>query len=171
VHIFIDESGTFVPGTGARGLSLVGALVIPSARLAYVQRKYAALRARLPKEKGEVKGRLLTDAQVREVTELLRRNEAILELVAVDLNLHTRNDIQAHKLKQADGMTRGMTDEHHPTLRAEVAELAARVAALPDQLYVQGGRDGASCLVRYRACHQLLRAAAPQGTWELSLDD
>ncbi len=138
MHIFIDESGSFVQGAGARGISLVGALVIPGGRLANVQRNYAAIRPRLPKERGEVKGRLLTDIQVQQVTNLLRRNEAMLELVAIDLNMHTANDIHTHKLEQAAGITRGLTEKHHPNLRAEAAALAQRVAALPNQLYVQG---------------------------------
>ena len=138
MHIFIDESGSFVQGAGARGISLVGALVIPEGRMANVRRKYAAIRARLPKEKNEVKGRLLTSAQVWEVAELLRRNEAILELVAIDLNLHTEADIHAHKLEQAAGVTRNLTDEHHPNMRASCEALAKRVAVLPNQLYAQG---------------------------------
>lgn len=138
MNIFIDESGSFVQGAGARGVSLVGALIIPDARLAHVMRKYEAIRKRLPKEKDEVKGRLLADTQIAEVTELLRRNEAVLELVAIDLNLHTDADITAHKLDQAACMTRGLTDQHHPNWRPYLAALAERIAALPNQLYVQG---------------------------------
>jgi hypothetical protein len=138
MHIFIDESGSFVQGAGARGISLVGALVIPEARIAHIERKYEAIRERLPKEKNEVKGRLLTDMQIAEVTELLRRNEAILELVAIDLNFHSDAEILAHKLDQAACMTRGLTDQHHPNWRPYLSALSERIAALPNQLYAQG---------------------------------
>jgi hypothetical protein len=78
VYIFIDESGVFVPSPTRPGISLVGALVIPEGRIANVVRKYKVIRARLPKERGEVKGRLLAEAEVSEIVDLLRRNECLL---------------------------------------------------------------------------------------------
>jgi len=60
MHIFIDESGTFVRGEQQASVSMVGALIIPDVRLARVEQKYAALRTGLSTdEKGEVKGRNL----------------------------------------------------------------------------------------------------------------
>jgi hypothetical protein len=137
VHIFIDESGVFVPSPTRPGISLVGALVIPEGRIANVVRKYKVIRARLPQERGEVKGRLLAEAEVSEIVDLLRRNECLLEVVGIDLNMHSDADIQAHKLDLARVMTTGVTPAHHPNVHNWVRGLADRIKALPNQLYVQ----------------------------------
>src|SRR5687767_2509364 len=128
MHIFIDESGTFLASPGGTGISLVGALTIPGQRLAKIEAKYARIRSRLPTVRGEVKGRLLDEAQVADVVDLLRRNEALLELVAIDMNTHDTNDIELHKLNQARGVTNQLTDKHHPNLRKELEALASRIA-------------------------------------------
>jgi hypothetical protein len=44
VHIFIDESGTFTRGSGQRSVSGVGALTVPDARRASVEKQYPRLR-------------------------------------------------------------------------------------------------------------------------------
>lgn len=137
MHIFIDESGVFVPSPTRLGISLVGALVIPESRIANVVRKYKVIRARLPKERGEVKGRLLAEAEVSEIVDLLRRNECLLEVVGIDLNMHSDADIQAHKLDLARVMMTGVTPAHHPNVHNWVHGLADRIKALPNQLYVQ----------------------------------
>lgn len=138
MHIFIDESGLFLPSASGIGVSVVGALVIPDCRRAHIERKFAAIRPGLPKERGEVKGRLLTEAQVTRVVDLLRRNEVLLELVAIDLNIHTPQDIELHKLQHAAAITRSLTDAHPPEVRREAADRRARVEALSPQLYAQG---------------------------------
>lgn len=56
LHLFIDESGTFVRAPNKPGISLVGALVIPDERRARIEKKCLAMRPRLPMERGEVKG-------------------------------------------------------------------------------------------------------------------
>lgn len=137
MRIFIDESGTFVPSRDGSGLSLVGALTIADGRLAQIERRYARIRPHLPKERREVKGRLLAEPHVAAVVDLLRRNEALLELTAIDANLHEPQDIAAHRVGQARGMTSGLTDAHHPNVWKWAERLAARVAALNDQLYLQ----------------------------------
>jgi hypothetical protein len=91
LHIFIDESGSF-SGYHDRSLSVVGALAIPNGKLDFIKRKYAKIRARLPLENGEVKGRLLNERQVNEVVTMLARNDVLFELTAVDLGFHTESD-------------------------------------------------------------------------------
>jgi hypothetical protein len=137
MHIYVDESGSFVPSGTKPGISLVGALVIPDGRRAKIFSKYAALRSRLPKHEGEVKGRLLNEDQVAEIVELLRRNEALLEIVAIDLNTHEPAEIEASKRELAGSMTRGLTDAHHPSVLAGAASLAKRINELTHPLFVQ----------------------------------
>lgn len=138
MHIFVDESGSFVPSTSGSGVSLVGALVIPDCRRAHIERKYAALRPSLPTERGEVKGRLLTEAQVVSVADILRRNEALLELVAIDMNQQTPAEIEEHKQGEATAVTRDLTDQQHPSIHKAAEDLANRIREQPNQLYVQG---------------------------------
>lgn len=136
MHIFIDESGTFLPGIKSPGLSLVGALIVPEDRFAWINRKYDVLRAKLPKENGEVKGRLLAECHIAEVVDLLRRNDVLLELVAVDLDTNAESDIEAHKSGQARGMTSLLSETDQPWLSV-ATKLGTKIAALPNQLYVQ----------------------------------
>jgi hypothetical protein len=56
MHVFMDESGTFVP---EKGVAVGSALVVPDRQLAALQKLYGRLRCRLPKKRGEVKGSLL----------------------------------------------------------------------------------------------------------------
>jgi hypothetical protein len=65
MHIFIDETGSFGGIGQFPSVSLIGALIIPDARLASLEKQYNKLRADFPKDdNGEVKGRLLNEAQV-----------------------------------------------------------------------------------------------------------
>jgi hypothetical protein len=132
MHIFIDESGTF-----KGGVSVVGALIIPDVRLVKLEKKYATFRPELPQEKGEVKGRLLSERQVASVVSMLARYEVLFEITAIDMAIHIDADIADHKARQAEGLTRNLTDEHHPNLRAGLFDLRRRLEEMADQLYVQ----------------------------------
>src|ERR1700737_3671427 len=96
MQIFIDESGSFT-GFHAGSVGAVGALAIPDGKLAFIEKKYAKIRRRLPLFKGEVKGRLLNEKQVAEIVSLLARNAAIFEVTILDLGLHTPEGITAYK--------------------------------------------------------------------------
>src|SRR5215472_1719023 len=100
MHVFIDESGSF-SGYHERSVSVVGALVLPTWKLPIIRSKYAKLRRFLPTDKGEVKGRLMNESQVDKVVTLLRRNDAIFELTAVDLGFQTEDEILNYKRQHA----------------------------------------------------------------------
>jgi hypothetical protein len=137
LHIFIDESGSFTPVTSRASVSVVGALIVPEHKLDLLFRKYSRMRERLPKEKGEVKGRLLREADVARVVDLLHKNTCIFEVVAIDLAVETTDGLNAHRLSQAEALTAHLTPEHHPELVGEVMELRRRLERMPLQLYVQ----------------------------------
>lgn len=103
MHVFIDESGSFT-GYHELSLSVVGALAIPDGKLEFLKKKYAKIRARLPLENGEVKGRLLSEAQVDEVVTLLARNDAIFEISVLDLGFQTEAELAAYKRAHGEGM-------------------------------------------------------------------
>ena len=100
-------------------------------------KKYAKLRPSLPKDKGEVKGRLLNEAQVSRVLELLRKNSCIFEGVVIDMGLETEEGLERHRTGQAGGLTDELTDEHHPDVVAAVKAKRAQLDAMPLSLYVQ----------------------------------
>lgn len=137
MHIFIDESGVFVPVKGRNSTSLVAALIFSANGRARFEREFSELRRRLPQERGEVKGRLLSEVQVRRVTRLLRQSGCLLETVVTDAAFHTLEEIEAHKQEQAFQLTANLTDAHHPNIHAAVGELRSRLEALAPQLYLQ----------------------------------
>lgn len=137
MHIFIDESGLFIPSANGPGVSLTGALIIPDGRMTKIANKYESLRRGLPKSGEEVKGRSLNERQTAAVIELLRRNETLLELVAIDLNIHAPDGINAHREGLAQAMTNGLTTAHNAQVHAWAHRLAASIRALNDQLYAQ----------------------------------
>lgn len=134
MRIFIDESGTF---TGANNISAVGALVIPDQHFGGFEKLYGRLRKNLPKDKGEVKGRLLQEEHVRDVCHVLRKVGCLFEAIAVDTAFQTEKDVKNHMLGQADGMTKHLTDKHQQTLIEAVWRLRHQLEAMSPQLYVQ----------------------------------
>jgi len=106
MHIFIDESGTFSPSAkNAHSVSAVGALVIPDAMMPGFEKLYGRLRRKLPTEKGEVKGRTLKEHDVAEVTDLLRRLNAIFEIVVTDTAFQTEAELVCHRDAQGEKLT------------------------------------------------------------------
>lgn len=134
MRIFIDESGTF---TGQNNISAVGALIIPDQNFAGFEKLYGRLRRKLPQEKGEVKGRLLSEEHVGEVVAILRKLGCLFEVVAVDSACHTDDEIKQHKNGQEEHITKHLTDDHHKTMVEQVWGLRKQLEATPLQLYVQ----------------------------------
>jgi hypothetical protein len=138
MHIFIDESGTFAfPPDGEVSPSIVGALIVPDCAIAQLFKKYERLRGRLPKENGEVKGRLLKEHHVDEVVTWLRRNQCIFEAMVIEMGRESRADIAERKLKTGSALTDNLTDAHNADLKTRVFELRAQVEAMSEPLYIQ----------------------------------
>ena len=138
LHIFIDESGTFSPIVGGRpSISAVGALVIPCSAMGRFERLYGRTRTRLPKRKGEVKGRDLSEENVVEVARILRKVGALFEIVAIDMGMHSDDDLKFHKMGQARAMIAHLTPEHHPSLVEQLWAMRQQLEDMPLQLYVQ----------------------------------
>ena len=144
MYIFIDESGTFSPNIrGQHSISAVGALVIPNSAMKSFDKLYTRLRRRLPKTKSEVKGRNLSERQVAEVARMLRKIGALFEVVAVDMGMHSEEDLTRHRLGQAEAITTHLTSKHHPNLVKQVWELRRNLEDMSLQLYVQSVAMGA----------------------------
>src|SRR6516225_2476463 len=119
MHIFVDESGPFT-GYHHRSISVVAALAIPDGSFPGIQRKYARIRPSLPKSAGEVKGRLMQARDVNRVVRILATREAIFEVTAIDLGLHTEAGVLAYKQKLAKD-TRAILATFPQPLRSKVA--------------------------------------------------
>lgn len=118
MRIFIDESGTF-SGFQANSISVVGALVIPDVMMGKIEKKYAKFRDALPKENGEVKGKLLDEQQVNKVVTLLMRNDALFEITALDLGLHQEDAVRDYKQKLGEQML-AKVDNFREDVRPEI---------------------------------------------------
>jgi len=139
MHIFIDESGPFGGIGQFPSVSLIGALIVPDARLASLEKQYKRLRPNLPKdEKGEVKGRLLNEQQVDSAVSLLLADSTLFEAAAIDLGTHTEDGLKAFQAQQAEKMTANLTDEHKEALKAQVWASRKTFEGFKLPLMVQG---------------------------------
>lgn len=135
--IFIDESGTFTFSKKGSAISLVGTLTIPEDSFAKITQKYQKIRKSLPIENGEVKGRMLIEAQVDEIVRMLAKNDVLFTVACIDLSLHTKETLEAHRKKQVAMLTANLTSEHHENVICKIHELSDRLDAMALQLYIQ----------------------------------
>ncbi len=138
MHIFIDESGNFLTSEdGQSQTSVLGALVVPDARMRELERRWRFLRSSLPQDAGEVKGRLLSESQVAKVVKLLHDHEALFEADIFDALYGRKQDIAARKLLQEQRIMENLPEGLHQSEIDHVAGLAATVAKMPNQLFIQ----------------------------------
>ena len=139
MHIFIDESGSFtVPGTATKpALSAVGAVLLPSEHISQIFVDFQKLKSGWATEKGEVKGRLLSEDQFDQFFSFLAECNGLIECTAIDLALHRVSEIRAHQDAQSRKITANLTSEHHPNLWEAARTLASRLGRLSVPAYVQ----------------------------------
>jgi hypothetical protein len=99
--------------------------------------RYARTRVNLPKQQGEVKGRLLNEQQVDAVVGWLLKNGCIFEAVAIEMGLETGAGVQAHREEGAHRLTENLTEKHHPNMVKHVRDLRRRAEEMAVPLYVQ----------------------------------
>ncbi|QIO32312.1 hypothetical protein [Bradyrhizobium sp. 1(2017)] len=116
MHIFIDETGTFTGIGQPLSISMIGALIVPDARKSSLEREYGKLRKYLPTEKGEVKGKRMSEKDIAKLMPILRHHDVIFEVAAIDLGLHTEDGIRRNQAARAEAMTNGLTDKHHQSM-------------------------------------------------------
>lgn len=138
MHIFIDESGTFVPNVDVPSPSVVAALIIPESKLEEISDRYLKkLRPRLADKNGIVKGRELSSMQIASVVNLLVKNEVLLEISAIEMGMHKYDALVAHRDRQAEAITATLTPEFHPNSVKSIWELRRELENMAPQLYVQ----------------------------------
>jgi uncharacterized protein DUF3800 len=138
MHIYIDESGIFRnPANKANIASVVAALAVPTSKKKELFKQFRALTHEWRDENGEVKGSNLNEAEIALVISLLQKFDVILELVIIDLGLHTEDEITEYKQIQADKMTEHITDDHHPDVVKRINEIQAVFRSMSNQLFIQ----------------------------------
>src|SRR4051794_12109967 len=105
MHIYIDESGIFSnPANKPNVASLVVALTVPSTHKVKLFREFNELSRKLPTQDGEVKGRLLDEPQVASVISLLTKYDCIVEINAIDIALHTEEQLARYQKEICDAI-------------------------------------------------------------------
>jgi hypothetical protein len=137
VITFIDESGSFAGIGQKNAISCVGALTIPHGNLAQLQKLWIRLRAKLPKEKGETKGRLLNEDQVASVVDIIRRNQGLFEASVIDLGAHSEAGLIGHRKTLADALTAKLTPTHHPNVHRTMNRWRSELLNMKLPGYVQ----------------------------------
>ncbi|WP_137044842.1 hypothetical protein [Pseudolabrys sp. FHR47] len=121
MHIFIDETGSFSGIGEFPSVSLVGALVVPDERLASLEKQYNRLSRNFPRDdRGEVKGRALTEKQVASLIPMLFEHSTLFDATGVDVGAHTEDGLKQFQAEQAERMTNNLTDKHSATLTKQV---------------------------------------------------
>ncbi len=136
---YVDESGSFTRAANALcSISCVGVLCVPHSRADRLFAQYQKLRRGFPKTPtGEAKGRLLNEMQVATIIDLVRRSGCLFEVTACDHLEQLDPTTHDHIVGQVYGLKSGLTDDHHPTLRADVNALCDRLLVMPHNLYRQ----------------------------------
>ena len=137
MHIFIDESGTFVRPAAGRNLSCVGALVVPDGRLLVLIRKFRLLVARWGVPGGEVKGRELDEPKVAAVIALLVDAGCYFFVGATEMSINEPGAMRAFQETQARLLTEELTPAHRKEVRDQAFALRARYEEMPAQLFLQ----------------------------------
>lgn len=137
MEIFIDESGSFViPDIPKTKVSSVTSLIVPSQYIDDVKSRFVALRQSW-KLGDEAKGSQLTETQVSDVIRLLRNYRVIVDIVCLDVGLHTASGVSQFKSTQAAKILENLTEVHQQSMVEHLGGLQNRLNALPNQLFLQ----------------------------------
>ena len=140
VIVFLDESGTFACPKSRSGPSLgcVAALAVSERDLPAIEKGFQNFASRWPPGGAEPKGSRLSERQIDRVLTHLGNHDVVLTFVAIDMAHHTEAEIEAHKNDQARRIrTSADGPEFKESMRESVRDLAARVDATSNQLYVE----------------------------------
>jgi hypothetical protein len=115
----------------------MGALAIPACYQHAIWKRYRRIRAHLPKENGEVKGRLLNEAQIAGLVEMLAMTPAIFNISAMDTGIQTPAAVERHRDDHAKKLLLSVGPEHRPSMIAEMKQISRRLSSTSLQLYIE----------------------------------
>lgn len=138
MHIYVDESGQFIPLDGAKSRAAATlALVVPSASRVALRRAFRNLKREMGADGAELKGAQLAEGDVARVISLLVRHDVIADAVVLDAGDHTDTEVTAFKAHQADRLMASVGRGHQPGLIQDLTRLQSTIRALPNQLFLQ----------------------------------
>lgn len=138
MFIFIDESGSFAyPRDGKHTIACVGALSVPESSHSSMVKGFRKLKYKWGYGANEIKGKDLSEYQVKAVIDLVRNLDIKLHICATDVSINRPEALEKHKRAQSDALTAKLTEAHHFELVAQLTELSRQLDGLSLQLYLQ----------------------------------
>ncbi len=141
MHIFIDESGTFIPNPLTPHKSgVMGAVVIPDSCLTEVFEAVDRLKTSShwpTTDDGEIKGSLLNEKQIADLIAILRGRNITFTACCCDLSHYEADDLTQFQLAQSDALVRRVGLEHQSSLVRELLQVRNQMLDLPLQLFIQ----------------------------------
>jgi hypothetical protein len=172
MQIFIDESGSFIPGVGSR-ISCGAALVVTEGNAPGLFKYFGQLIARWDEASGgETKGSSLDEVQMAAVMELAAHYDPLLVICAIDAGTHDDNEIRRMIAIQAEKITGSLTEQHHPNLVRQLREIRVEWERLPPQLAVQAFTFFllVEAVLRDASLYFVQREPASLGQWSWTID-
>jgi hypothetical protein len=138
MHIYIDESGSFViPPNGRSKVCAVAALVIPTSRHDELLNEFVQIRDGWGILADEIKGSALDEAKIGDVISLLQKYDVLVEICAIDVGKQTEEQLTTYKQLQADKLIENLTPLHQPNVVDDVNRRRDYLLKMSNQLFVQ----------------------------------
>ena len=138
MHLFLDESGSFVPADPPRPkVSCVAALAVPTEQVAELCAEFASWRATEFGAASEVKGSTLSEAHMAQVIELVARYDVLFDACSIDAGSHSPQLVEVFKQGQAAKLAATVGPSNLPSLRGEIASYVRKLQGLSNQLFIQ----------------------------------
>lgn len=138
MHIYIDESGSFVPATAGNSWNVVAALVTPEASRRKIEELLRQTKLSLGRAyTDEIKLKNLTESQLKTFLRRLNEIEPLVFISGIDLGSQHPDVIANHQNKQIEKIIENKPLMRHREGRELIDDLAARVRRLSPQLYTQ----------------------------------
>jgi hypothetical protein len=88
-------------------------------------------------EQGEIKGRLLSENHFYDLVELLSAHGALFDCIAIDTGLHQDAEAVTQQERQARNLEAAVTEQHQPSMIADVMETSNLIRKLSIPQYLQ----------------------------------
>ena len=138
MHIYIDESGTFVPATNQDSWCVVAALVVPETGIRRLRELLTSAKLACGKKYNEeVKLRDMTEEQYFALLRNLNQIDCTLYAIATDMSLSSDAMVRHHQEQQTRGILKHIDVMKYEEGRASLQKLSEEVSALSPQLYMQ----------------------------------
>lgn len=138
MHIYIDESGSFiVPTVKKPKVSCVAALVLPSSKHDEILDGFFKIRSSWGLGVNEIKGNKLQEIHVAEVISFLNDYDVFVEICATDTGSQTEQQVTDYKKYQAVKIIENLTPNHYPDAVNEMHQLKDSFLKLSTQLVPQ----------------------------------